>query len=49
VPDRTLELLALLDDASAERFARRLLWAVLLRRIAVVAGPLTVVLLRVLG
>ncbi len=49
VPDQTQELLALLDDASAERFARRLLWAVLLQRLVVAGLSTTIVVLHVLN
>ena len=45
VPDHTQELLALLDDTSAQRFARRLLWIVILRRLVATAlAPAIVVL-----
>jgi hypothetical protein len=45
VPDQTQELLALLDDASAERFARRLLWTVILRRVLSAVVPTAIVVL----
>lgn len=48
VPDQTHELLALLDDASAERFARRLLWTVLLRRLVAAGLSTTIVVWHVL-
>jgi hypothetical protein len=48
VPDHTQELLALLDDTSAQRFARRLLWIVILRRLVATVLPPTIVVLHFL-
>lgn len=49
VPDQTRELLALLDGPSAERFARRLLWTVVLRRLLAAMLPTAIILLHFLA
>jgi hypothetical protein len=49
VPDQTHELLALLDDPSAQSFARRLLWTVVLRRVLSALVPTTIVVLHFLN
>jgi hypothetical protein len=49
VPDQTQELLALLDEASAQSFARSLLWTVLLRRILAAVLPTAIVILHFLN
>jgi hypothetical protein len=49
VPDQTQELLALLDDPSAQSFARRLLWTVLLRRVLSAVVPTAIVVLHFLN
>jgi hypothetical protein len=49
VPDQTQELLALLDDPSAQSFARRLLWTVLLRRVLLAVLPTAIVVLHFLN
>jgi len=48
VHDRTDELLAILDPASAESFARRLLWALVVRRFVVALTPIVIVALQLL-
>ena len=49
VPDHTRELLALLDDASAQGFARRLLWIVILRRLVATVLPPAILVLHFLN
>jgi hypothetical protein len=49
VPHQTQELLALLDDATAQSFARRLLWTVLLRRTLSAVLPTVIVVLHFLN
>ena len=49
VPDHAQELLALLDDTSAQRFARGLLWIVILRRLVATVLPPAIVVLHFLN
>jgi hypothetical protein len=49
VPDRTQELLALLDGMGAERFARRLLWTVILQRLLAAVFPIAIIVLHFLA
>jgi hypothetical protein len=48
VPDDTRDLLAVLDGPSAERFARRLLWTVVLRRLLAAVLLTAIILLHFL-